>query len=369
MYFDQALNCTRLLARVIPIMLETDSKFVMDLFWSKQVVSTPGRADAEGDKGEAGVEDPPATQTESEPLAVILINAMFHLLFLPDFTIEDPNVDFNDEDVKSQQFKNALMWSPGVGSVEKTVVGSSQYDLNRIDVLRLMVAAFCDSLYQHPDSYDCCQSYWLEVGTSADVPYAEIVFYSLINTVLGKSVRYLPSFLHQLCNIGVVSFPSGYDPIGWGLPYGNLVAVDTAKPLMELAVQVLIILLDYGHPIKPTSESEADAVPHVESLPYVAADATESRGFNVFRRILSSIHAPDQLNFIFRGFARLLNNVHQSESSYLPFSVTRIGIEQVPVMKILIRFRCLIDHFRQELMVLLWKCLEEIPPFMPYILR
>ena len=31
---------------------------------------------------------------------------------------------------------------------------------------------------------------------------------------------------------------TGYDPVGWGLPYGSFVATDTAKPLMESAVQV-----------------------------------------------------------------------------------------------------------------------------------
>lgn len=56
------------------------------------------------------------------------------------------------------------------------------------------------------------------------------------------------------------------------------------------------------------------------------------------------------MNFIYRGFVRLLNNVHLSESSYLPFSITRMAIEQ-------------------ELLVLFWKCLEEIPAFMPYVLR
>ena len=134
---------------------------------------------------------------------------------------------------------------------------------------------------------------------------------------------------------------SGYDPVGWGVPYGNLLAVDTAKPLMETAVQALIILLDYGHPICPPSSSQqlrnqsADPTSSTfdpaasTALPYVNPEDTETRGFNIFRKILSSINAPDQLNFIFRGFIRLLNNVHQSESSYLPFSVTRIGIEQV----------------------------------------
>jgi hypothetical protein len=39
---------------------------------------------------------------------------------------------------------------------------------------------------QNPDSYDSCASMWLEVATSSDAPYAEIVLFSLMNTVLGK---------------------------------------------------------------------------------------------------------------------------------------------------------------------------------------
>ena len=78
------------------------------------------------------------------------------------------------------------MWAPGVGSREKAIVHSTEFDTNRIDVLRLMLTCFCESLYQSPDQYDNCASYWLEVATSADAPYAEIVFYSLMNTVLGE---------------------------------------------------------------------------------------------------------------------------------------------------------------------------------------
>eukprot|EP01034_Spumella_vulgaris_P003302 gene3302-4254_t len=48
------------------------------------------------------------------------------------------------------------MWAPGVGSTEKTVVNSTQFDTNRIDIIRLMIAAFSDSLYQNADTYDSC---------------------------------------------------------------------------------------------------------------------------------------------------------------------------------------------------------------------
>lgn len=99
--------------------------------------------------------------------------------------------------------------------------------------------------------------------------------------------------------------------------------------------------------MRPPNHTPEGSVP---PLPYVSPDETDLQGFNVFRRIMGTIESPDQLNFIFRGFARLLNNVPQAESSYLPYSITRVSIEQ-------------------ELLVLLWKCLEEIPKFMPYILR
>lgn len=217
------------------------------------------------------------------------------------------------------------MWAPGVGSNEKSVVSSTQYDKNRIDILRVMIAAFSEALYNHPDNYDSCSSMWLEVATSSDAPYAEIVLYSLMNTILG------------------------YDPVGWGLPYGNLIATDTAKMLMESAIQTLIILLDYGHPIR-YQKNNAENESINSQLPYIAPNDTDAQGFNVFRKIMGTIEAPDQLNFIFRGFVRLLNNAHQSESSYLPYSITRVTIEQ-------------------ELLILLWKCLEEIPKFMPFILR
>ena len=47
-----------------------------------------------------------------------------------------------------------------------------------------------------------------------DVPYGEIVFDSLMNVVLG------------------------YDPVGWGVPYGGVFSADTAKQLLEMSIQV-----------------------------------------------------------------------------------------------------------------------------------
>jgi hypothetical protein len=57
---------------------------------------------------------------------VILVNALFHLLFLPEFTIPDPNIDFSEADLDSPKFKAALMWAAGVGTEEKAYAVSSQ---------------------------------------------------------------------------------------------------------------------------------------------------------------------------------------------------------------------------------------------------
>lgn len=375
-YFDQALNCTRILARLLPFLLETDSPIIKQLLWGRRggaaLKAEESKSSGTGsDAASAAADDNPQ---ESEPLAVILVNTIFHLLFLPDFTVEDPNAEFTENDIDTNEFKTALMWAPGVGSTEKTVVSSTQFDANRVDVLRLMIAAFSDSLYQPADSYDSCKSMWLEVATSVDAPYAEIVFYSLMNTVLGElSIRSPYSRIRIIitssssscccCSVFVMICPAlhynrflffflfmkcraGYDPVGWGLPYGNLLATDSAKSVMEAAVQTLVVLLDYGYPLK----SAASAHESGDDLPSVAVSDTDAPGFNVFRKFLGSVEAPDQLNFIYRGFVRLLNNVHQAESTYLPYSITRVGIEQ-------------------ELLVLLWKCLEECPKFMPYVLK
>lgn len=108
-------------------------------------------------------------------------------------------MEFSESDINTKEFKTALMWAPGVGSTEKSVVHSTQFDSNRVDVLRVMISAFSDSLFQNADSYDACASMWLEVATSVDAPYAEIVFYSLMNTVLGKTTSSYISHLYVLC--------------------------------------------------------------------------------------------------------------------------------------------------------------------------
>lgn len=79
-YFDQALNCSRVLARVVPYLLEKEDKQIRDLFWSRQIA--PMKPQDMGDNDNENTLSGNDLQ-DSEPLAVILINSLFHLLFLP----------------------------------------------------------------------------------------------------------------------------------------------------------------------------------------------------------------------------------------------------------------------------------------------
>ena len=62
---------------------------------------------------------------------------------------------------------------------------------------------------------------------------------------------------------------------------------------------------------------------------YVNETDKEAPGYNIFRQLLSSIDSNDSMNFLFAGFVRLLNNSYQSDSSYLPYSITKVAAEQV----------------------------------------
>ena len=67
MYFDQALNCARIPKSAIH---EDDG-------------TEPGNES----KNDSGQEETTEELQETEPLAVILINSVFHLLFLPGLTL------------------------------------------------------------------------------------------------------------------------------------------------------------------------------------------------------------------------------------------------------------------------------------------
>ena len=137
----------------------------------------------------------------------------------------------------------------------------------------------------------------------------------------GENRNVLPLFTSLLNTV------CSYDPIGLGVPYNYLLVGDSREPLVETALQVLIICLD------------RDSQPKSDDSGYAE---------NYFVNYLSRIHREDDFDFMLKGFTRLLNN--QLQTTYLPKSSKKIG-------------------FHQELLVLLWKCCECNQKFLYYVLK
>jgi len=368
-YFDQALNCVRVLTRVLPFLLEKGDlgdadEQVEQLCWGtnsdhlnedeKIGLMIGEMADNVGKNANDNSLRNKNVDEEQEPLALLVVHAAMHMLFLPQFTCDfyenkadtdgpggNPALSFRRSDTKEDrelrssvqglhQAKtieagvslvprpSSIVWASGSGVKPEHVSGmfdassTRKYDKNRIEVLRLLLSACCDPLFSPADEYNPIASRWLAVATAADAPNAVCLFYSLLNTVLT------------------------FDPANVGFS-------DSHIKLVELSAQVLGVLLDCGLPGNP------EPVLDTKGEPVVEFEVASRGGFNIFRSLMSRMDSAAELDFVFEGFARLLKNVYEPQSTYLPNSSTKL--------------ECF-----QELLVLLWKFLEENPLFMTHAL-
>lgn len=410
-YFDQALNCVRVLTRILPFILEKGDlgdadENVEQLCWGTgaNMINTNSAGDEKIGLLVGGVDkngNSNAQQAanrsladklqksnnssngllipeDQEPLALLIIHAAMHMLFLPQFTcdyyedsLSSSHHNFSNNKNGSKYNKNggsisykkpkdtkedrelkaeaglvarhiehgaisleptptSIIWSAGIGITVQEMgydANTRKYDKNRIEVLRLLLTSFCDPLYSPADEYNPLASRWLAVATAADAPNAICLFYSLFNTILSYDPR---------MTIPVVGAATNFSE-------GNHIK------LVELSAQVLCLLLDCGVPGNP--EPTVDN----HDMPCVEIKVASKIGFNIFRTLLARIDQGKELTFIYNGFTRLLRNVYESESSVYS-SMVGVGMQQ--------KLECY-----QELLVLFWKFLEENPLFMTHILN
>lgn len=408
-YFDQALNCVRVLTRVLPFLLEKGDLGENDpnvelLCWGDQGEKKRAgkkKKKKDGKTDEDVSEDEDDDEEQQEPLALLVVHAAMHMMFLPQFTCDfyeeetspcelyasssDSESDSEESDEESKEERKndnqteekrrearadretqleaglgkvlrikkgisihprpaAVVWAPGVGftidgkcllgntddMTNKTTVTRNEqvlnpelaytrkYDKNRIEVLRLLLAACSDPLFSPADEYNPLASRWMSIAVAADSPNAACLFYSLLNTVIS------------------------YDPSNSSFG-GAKFASDTHIKLVELSAQVLCVLLDCGLSGDPVQFENK----HGEAV--VPVSEAYNGGFNIFRVLLSRINHGRDLNVLYRGFVRLLRNSFESKNGIL--------------MNSQLRLECY-----QELLVLLWKTLEENPLFLDFIL-
>ncbi|CAG9103226.1 unnamed protein product [Plutella xylostella] len=190
-----ALNCCRLLTRVLPYMLETAEWRAF--FWSS--LPAPGGA---------------------VPLAHSLLNAICDLLFCPDFTVSSTKRSGPERAEELSSIDSCeYIWAAGVGFA-RTPPRNPTHEANRTELLRLLLTCFSETIYMPPSEAASYHNKWIAYVTSLDNRHALPLFTSLLNTV------------------------AGYWPLGLGLPYNHLLFADSQEPLVEAALMALGACLD-----------------------------------------------------------------------------------------------------------------------------
>lgn len=140
-----ALNCIRVLTRVLPYLYESDALQDWEdrFFWGIRRKRTRQSAIASEvlfDEDQEEVDKPRTTDEfeEAKPLAEELIDTLVDLLFFSDFTV-----------AKHQHGKPKVtyaIWQSGVGC-NQTVSSTKEFESNRIEVLRLLLTIAGKSMY------------------------------------------------------------------------------------------------------------------------------------------------------------------------------------------------------------------------------
>uniref|UniRef100_A0AAQ5ZKL3 HID1 domain containing b n=1 Tax=Amphiprion ocellaris TaxID=80972 RepID=A0AAQ5ZKL3_AMPOC len=302
------VNCTRLLTRILPYIFE-DADW-RGFFWS----TVPGA-------GRTKRLDEDADDDEARPLAESLLLAIADLLFCPDFTIQSHKKSSPDsaEDIRSID-SCEYIWEAGVGFAQSPPL-NYVHDLNRTELLKLLLTCFSEAMYLPPSSDSKTLNPWVSFFCSTENRHALPLFTSLINVVCA------------------------YDPVGFGFPYNHLLFSDSREQLVEQSIQILIATLE--HEASSASSAALQALDEATASP--ADEEPEPTGpDNLFVNYLSRIHREEDLSFILKGLARLLNN--PLIQTYLPRSTKKI-------------------QFHQELLILFWKFCDFNKKFLFFVLK
>nr|CAD7589141.1 unnamed protein product [Timema genevievae] len=246
-------------------------------------------------------------EEQSMPLAQSLINAICDLLFCPDFTVVSNRKSGPDKAEDLQCIDSCeYIWESGVGFAHSPP-RYPLFDTNRTELLKLLLTCFSETMYQPPVDLHNAPNRWIQFFTCPENRHALPLFTSLLNTVCA------------------------YDPVGLGVPYNHIIFSDTLEPLVDTAMQILIVTLDHDTSSSLLADGEEGTTPD-----------------NLFINYLSRIHRDEDFFFVLHGFTRLLNN--PLIQTYLPNSTKKV-------------------QFHQELLVFFWKMCDYNKKFLYYVLK
>ncbi|KAL5113391.1 hypothetical protein ACEQ8H_008735 [Pleosporales sp. CAS-2024a] len=268
-----ALNCIRVLTRLLPFVYEADhlEQWEDNFFWApRRKRSTRGHVRSEVIFDEA---DPDQTPTEREPeyetakpLAEEVIDTLIDLLFFSEFTL--PKVPAGKNKV------TYAIWQSGVGC-NTPVASTKEFESNRTEILRLLLTFASKSMYM----------------SAAILPVKGVKAITYIATCPDKQV-----VLSVLCSL--LNTTLKYNPATWRVPYDHVVFKDQRQILVTYCLQLLLVLILY-----PIPEPGNGPAPK-----------------NFFRHFLGRLHRPQDFQFLVDGMTRILNQPLQANTSYLPGS-------------------------------------------------
>lgn len=177
----EALNCIRILTRVLPFVYEKESlqEWEGKFFWSSRRRRTRNSSIANEvlfDGGQDGQTRPPADEFEdAKPLAEELIDTLLDLLFFSDLTV--PKAPHGKPKV------TYAIWQSGVGC-NASIPTTREHESNRCEILRLLLTLAGQSMYLSPSVLPQQGTKALTyLCTCSDKQVVLSVLCSLLNTV------------------------------------------------------------------------------------------------------------------------------------------------------------------------------------------
>ncbi|RAO71676.1 uncharacterized protein BHQ10_007688 [Talaromyces amestolkiae] len=271
-----ALNCIRILTRVLPFIYEADhlEAWEEQFFWAprkKRTRRAQVAAEVLFDEGQPETNDtqpqPKADDREdAKPLAEELIDTLTDLLFYTGFTI--PKLSTSEGKV------SYAIWQSGVGC-NTAMISTKEHENNRMEILRLLLTLTGKSMYMSPTL----------------LPVKGVKAITYLATCSDKQI-----VLTLLCSL--LNTTMKYNPAIWRVPYDHVVWKDPKQILVIYCLQLLLVILLY-----PIPEDGRGAPPK-----------------NYYRHYFGRLHRPQDFQFLVEGMTRILNQPMQVTSSYLPGS-------------------------------------------------
>eukprot|EP00929_Paragymnodinium_shiwhaense_P105118 TRINITY_DN7003_c0_g2_i1.p1 TRINITY_DN7003_c0_g2~~TRINITY_DN7003_c0_g2_i1.p1 ORF type:complete len:769 (-),score=119.40 TRINITY_DN7003_c0_g2_i1:92-2398(-) len=294
-------TCVRLLTRLLPLLMEDakDDETLRSILWSQEGLGPEDKEQAEPREPE-------------EPLGKKILGAIMRCLFLQGFTVQRRG---GTRDAKSStnapqthRVDSNVVWKGGVGVAAELPAMQNAHLPNRCEVLHCLLACLSGPLFQTADEYQERPPLWLSHFTGGDVVHTASLFCSLMSTVFS------------------------YAPNGW-MPYGGVLAGNIEAAVVDAALQVLCVAIDFDPSSTDNSGDEVGAGNDVLAKDPQAPDG--KKVMNVYRYMLQNVSKDNEIDLMFKGIVRMLSSVYEATTTYLPNSVRSVG-------------------FYQEALVLLW---------------